>query len=175
MIRSLFIRVDYEDPGRALRQEEAPGLWALTQDVARGINTRSVDEIRVTPGTEVAVYEKGNFAERMRDKGRRILILGVGVLNGFKQHGFRAVLAHEYGHLSHRDTAGGDVALRVNSDMIKFAQALALSGQAVALEYRLPVSARIPLHISPNQSRGDAASGSNGRPRSGAQLWRPSF
>jgi Zn-dependent protease with chaperone function len=53
------------------------------------------------------------------------------VLNGFEQSGFRAVLAHEYGHFSHRDTAGGDVALRVNADMAKFAQALMLSGQAV--------------------------------------------
>lgn len=131
MIRSLFVRVDHEDPGRALREDEAPLLWALARDVARAMSTRPVDEIRVTPGTEVAVYEKGSFTERMNDKGKRILILGVGVLNGFKQSGFRAVLAHEYGHLSHRDTAGGDVALRVNSDMIKFAQALILSGQAV--------------------------------------------
>jgi Zn-dependent protease with chaperone function len=131
MIRSLFVRVDHEDPGRALHEEEAPRLWALVRDVAHAINTRPVDEIRVTPGTEVAVYEKGSFTERMSDKGKRILVLGVGVLNGFEQNGFRAVLAHEYGHLSHRDTAGGDVALRVNSDMIKFAQALILSGQAV--------------------------------------------
>jgi hypothetical protein len=41
------------------------------------------------------------------------------------------VLAHEYGHLSHRDTAGGDVALRVNRDMMKFAYAMARAGQAV--------------------------------------------
>jgi Zn-dependent protease with chaperone function len=40
------------------------------------------------------------------------------------------VLAHEYGHFRHRDTAGGDVALRVNSDMIRFANAMIRSGQA---------------------------------------------
>jgi Zn-dependent protease with chaperone function len=55
----------------------------------------------------------------------------VGVLNDFRLSGFRAVLAHEYGHFSHRDTAGGDVALRVNNDMIKFAHAMILSGQNV--------------------------------------------
>jgi hypothetical protein len=65
------------------------------------------------------------------DKAERILILGVGVLNGFSQNAFRAVLAHEYGHFNHRDTAGGDVALRVNSDMVIFARAMYLSGQAV--------------------------------------------
>jgi Zn-dependent protease with chaperone function len=53
-------------------------------------------------------------------------------LNGLKQDAFRAVLAHEYGHLSHRDTAGGDVAIRVHNDMMKFATSMALGGVAVA-------------------------------------------
>jgi hypothetical protein len=41
------------------------------------------------------------------------------------------VLAHEYGHFSHRDTAGGDMALRVRQDMAKLAQAMVQHGQAV--------------------------------------------
>jgi Zn-dependent protease with chaperone function len=106
-------------------------LWSFVRDVARTIATRPIDEIRVTPGTEMAVYEKGSLKERLRDRGRRVLILGVGTLNGFKQDSFRAVLAHEYGHLSNRDTAGGDVALRVNSDMRKFAEAMIRTNQAV--------------------------------------------
>ena len=131
MIRSLFIKIESEDPGRSLREDEAPALWALTREVAQTVCTRPVDEIRVTPGTDMAVYERGGFKERMQDRAHRILILGVGTLNGFNQNGFRAVLAHEYGHFSHRDTAGGDVAIRVNNDMMKFAVAMIESGQAV--------------------------------------------
>ena len=131
MIRSLFIRHDPEDPGRSLRQEEAPQLWSLTREVAETIGTRPIDEIRVTPGTDLAVYEKGSFTERTQDRARRTLILGVGVLNDFDQTAFRAVLAHEYGHFSHRDTAGGDVALRVQRDIINFATAMIVAGQAV--------------------------------------------
>lgn len=130
MIRSLFIRLKDEDPGRSLREDEAPGLWALTREVARSVGTRPIGEIRVTPGTDLAVYERGSFSERRQDKAERVLILGVGVLNGFSQNAFRAVLAHEYGHFTHRDTAGGDVALRVNADIMKFAHAMAESGQA---------------------------------------------
>lgn len=130
MIRSLFIKQKEEDPGRSLREDEAPGLWALTREVARSVGTRPISEIRVTPGTDLAVYERGSFSERRHDKAERVLILGVGVLNGFSQNAFRAVLAHEYGHFTHRDTAGGDVALRVNADMMKFAHAMAESGQA---------------------------------------------
>ncbi|HJQ67549.1 MAG TPA: tetratricopeptide repeat protein [Blastocatellia bacterium] len=131
MIRSLFIKVEIEESGRSLREDEAPGLWALAREVAQAVNTRPVDEIRVTPGTDMAVYERGSFKERMQDRARRTLILGVGTLNGFNQNAFRAVLAHEYGHFRHRDTAGGDVAIRVNNDMMKFAVAMIEGGQAV--------------------------------------------
>src|SRR5262249_43386519 len=128
MIHSLFIKIGSEDPGRALLPEEAPGLWQLTRAVAAAVGTRPIDESRVTPGCDLAVYEKGSFREKATDRAKRILILGVGVLNDMKLNAFRAVLAHEYGHFSHRDTAGGDVALRVDRDMIKFAYAMALSG-----------------------------------------------
>jgi Zn-dependent protease with chaperone function len=107
-------------------------LWDLAQDVSEAVGTRGIDEIRVTPGTEMAVYERGSARERSRDEGRRILVLGVGLLQGFRQDAFRAVLAHEYGHFSHRDTAGGDVALRVMRDMMNFAIAMAQHGQAVS-------------------------------------------
>jgi Zn-dependent protease with chaperone function/tetratricopeptide (TPR) repeat protein len=131
MIRSLFLKQQDEDPGRSLSVDEAPGLWALTREVAHNMNTRPIDEIRITPGTDLAVYERGSNRLRREDKAERILILGVGVLNGFSQNAFRAVLAHEYGHFTHRDTAGGDIALRVNADMMKFAHAMVQSGQAV--------------------------------------------
>lgn len=130
-IRSLFIKIEREDPGRALTAEEAPGLWALTREVAQAVGTRPIDEIRVTPGCEMAVYEKGGLRSKLHDEAKRILILGIATLNGMQQNALRAVLAHEYGHFSHRDTAGGEIALRVEQDMAKFAIAMALSGQAV--------------------------------------------
>ena len=131
MIHSLFVRVSSEEPGRSLSPEEAPGLWSLTREVAEKLGTRPLDAIRVTPGTEMAVYERGSYWDRRKGLGRRTLVMGVGLLPGFDQNPFRAVLAHEYGHLAHSDTAGGDVALRVNQDMMKFAYAMAHARQAV--------------------------------------------
>lgn len=131
MIHSLFVRVSSEEPGRALTAEEAPGLWALTREVAEKLGTRPLDAIRVAPGTEMAVYERGSYWDRRKGLGRRTLIMGLGLIPGFDQNPFRAVLAHEYGHLAHSDTAGGDVALRVNQHMMKFAFAMARAGQAV--------------------------------------------
>ena len=132
LVRSLFVRArDDADPGRRLTEADAPGLWRMVRDVARDLGTRPVDEIWLTPHTEVAVFERGSLRARMQDKARRALIIGAAVLDGFDRNALRAVLAHEYGHFSHRDTAGGDVALRVRSGMFQFAVALAQSGYAV--------------------------------------------
>ena len=123
-IKSIFIKINNEDPGRPLTQNEAPGLWQLTREVAQKVGTRPIDEIRVLPGTDLAVYENGSAAQIKNNQGKRIFLLGIGTLNGFSQNAFRAVLAHEYGHFSHRDTAGGDVALKVNASMIKMANTM---------------------------------------------------
>jgi Zn-dependent protease with chaperone function len=130
MIKSLFIRIKPSDPGRVLQRAEADGLWGLAQEVAQSVGTRPIDEIRITPGTDVAVYERGTWREKLQNRAHRILILGTGVLNGFQQNDFRCVLAHEYGHFSNRDTAGGDIALRVQNDTIKFYLAMREAGQA---------------------------------------------
>jgi tetratricopeptide (TPR) repeat protein len=66
----------------------------------------------------------------MRDRAKRALILGQGVVDGFRLDPFRAVIAHEYGHFLHRDTAGGDVALRVNATIGRFAVAMLERGHA---------------------------------------------
>jgi Zn-dependent protease with chaperone function len=131
MIRSLLVKVIYSDPGRELKTEEAPGLFKLANEVANTIHTRPIDEIRITPTTDLAVYERGSWKEKLQDKAKRILILGTGILKDFKQDEFCAVLAHEYGHFSHRDTAGGEVAMRVRNDINKYFYALYLAGQNV--------------------------------------------
>lgn len=131
MVRSLLLKVKYEDPGRLLKKEDAPELYALTNEVADKMGTRRIDEIRITEETDLAVYETGSWREKMRDESKRILILGTGVLKDFKVEDFKAVIAHEYGHFSHRDTAGGAVALRVRNDMSKYYHQLLFAGQAV--------------------------------------------
>jgi len=127
MLKSLVTKVKAEDPGRALTEAEAPALWHLVRDVADIIKTRPVSEIRITHGTDLAVYERGGLRAKMSDQAERILILGAAVLNDFDQNSFRAVLAHEYGHFSNRDTAGGDIAFRVNADIARIAESMVAS------------------------------------------------
>jgi len=131
MLRSLFMRRGPdEDPGRPLTEGEAPALWALLREVAARVGTRPVDAVYMTLGTEVAVIERGSVRKRLRDAGKRSLILGVGALEGMTRQQLRAILAHEYGHFSNRDTAGGDLPNVVQSSLFASMVRIAQGGGA---------------------------------------------
>jgi Zn-dependent protease with chaperone function len=125
MIKSLFIRPKDEDPGVRVALKEQPRLRALLDEVAKRIGTRAVDNVYLTPGTEVAVMERGK-----RSKKERCLILGIAALDGMKVRPLKAVLGHEYGHFTNRDTAGGAFALSVRNSLGATAWGLAEGGAA---------------------------------------------
>jgi len=130
IVRSLFVRIKFEEPGRPLQRDEAPALWSLVEEVAQRVDTRPVDAIYITPSTEIAVTERGRILQKLRDKGDRYLILGLGALSEIKMGEFKAILAHEYGHFFNRDTAGGYLANQVQISIHQMAYGLASKGQA---------------------------------------------
>jgi Zn-dependent protease with chaperone function len=124
MIKSLFVRRDDEEPGMRLDLSKHPRLRALLEEVAKRIGTRPVDQVYLTPGTDVAVMQRG--------KGRRerALVLGIAALDGMKIRPLKAVLGHEYGHFTNKDTAGGAFALSVRGSLHATAYGLATGGAA---------------------------------------------
>ena len=128
VVRSLFVRGRDVDPGVRLALDDHPRLRAALDEVAGRVGTRAVDNVYLTPGTELAVTERGGLVRQLRGASERCLILGVGVLPGFRLGAFRAVLAHEYGHFSNRDTAGGGFAMSVRRSILKMARHLAEGG-----------------------------------------------
>jgi Zn-dependent protease with chaperone function len=129
-LKSVFVRPSDADPGDRLEEGRHPRLRQVLGEVARQIGTRPVDNVYMTPGTELAVTERGGLLKQVRGASERCLILGVGVLDGMKKGPFKAVLAHEYGHFSNRDTAGGGFALAVRRSWLTMAYALAAGGAA---------------------------------------------
>ena len=128
-IWACFVPLDPRLPGRQLPKNENLKLWQLVQEVAHKVGTRPVDAIWIVPTADIGVFERGSFLKRLLDRGERVLVLGAGVLEGFSQRALRSVLAHEYGHFQQRDTAGGDIALRVNLAMENFAASLVVRGK----------------------------------------------
>ena len=69
--------------------------------------------------------------QKLRGTAKRNLILGMGVLPGLTQGQLAAILAHEYGHFSNRDTAGGNLAYQVYGSLTQIAEGLIRSGAAL--------------------------------------------
>lgn len=130
IMRSVFSKARDVPPGRLLQRIDAPDLWALVEDVARKLAIRPVDSIYINPGVGIAVNENGGILRKIRGAGKRNLILGIGALPGLTQGQFSAILAHEYGHFSNRDTAGGDMAFQVYASLHQMAQRLVQNGAA---------------------------------------------
>jgi Zn-dependent protease with chaperone function len=130
ILKSVFVRAVDEDPGERLDLRAQPRLRVLLGEVARRVGTRPVDNVYLTPGTDVAVMERGGLGKQLSGRAERCLILGVGVLDGLRIAPLKAVLAHEYGHFSNRDTAGGGFALAVRRSLVTMAGGLARSGAA---------------------------------------------
>jgi Zn-dependent protease with chaperone function/tetratricopeptide (TPR) repeat protein len=133
LAKSLFVRPPVRDPGVRLELERYPDLRNLLAEVAGKVGTRPVDTVFMTPDASVAVFERGGLVSQLTGKSERCLILGAGVLDDMPLDQLRAILAHEYGHFSNRDTAGGGVALAVRRSLVLTAVGLAQGGAASRL------------------------------------------
>lgn len=89
-----------------------------------------VDSVFIVQNATAAVFERGSFWKRLSGKTEKCLILGLGLLNGLTQLQLKSILAHEFGHISNRDTAGGSIALHVRRSIQASAQAMANGGAA---------------------------------------------
>jgi tetratricopeptide (TPR) repeat protein/Zn-dependent protease with chaperone function len=151
-LRTAFVKIPEASIGRSLSLGEAPNFWEFVRAVARDAGTRPVDAIWVTPGVDMAVLERGSWRQKLNDTGERVLLMGVAVLPGLRIDAARAVLAHEYAHFIHRDTAGGDLALRVQVAMNRFINAIVSRGPvrwwdvtAQFLRFYVPLYHRLTL------------------------------
>lgn len=133
IVRSLlaiFQRSSTEDPGLVLPRDEHPELHRVLDGVAKVIATRGPDKVFLTPGTSMAVFERGSALRTMTGRGERCLIVGAGLLPGFRVGPFKAILAHELGHFKNEDTAGGATSLVVRRSLTQMIVSLSLGGVA---------------------------------------------
>jgi len=90
--------------GIALNENEEKKLWKLTQDIAKEIESKPIGKIIVTPEPGIGVYLEGNLLSKIFGGGTRVLEIGLPSLHKLSIDEFKAILAHEYGHFSNKDT-----------------------------------------------------------------------
>ena len=118
VLKALLARRAEVDPGDRIEKGKHPKLDAVLDEVAKKVGTAPVDVVYLTPGTDIAVLERGGLSKQLGRSAERCLVLGAGVLDGMSLRAFKAILAHEYGHFRAQDTAGGGFALAVRRSLM---------------------------------------------------------
>lgn len=130
MLKSLFVRPKDQDPGERVNVDDHPRLREVLLEAAQRVGTRPVDSVFLTPGTDIAVFERGGMLRQLSGRTERCLVLGAGALQSLPVIELKSILAHEYGHFQNEDTAGGGFALAVRRSLMAMALGLAQGGAA---------------------------------------------
>jgi heat shock protein HtpX len=98
-------RIDrFTAPGPPLSREHQPRLFAALDDVARSAEQAMPREVYLVPDMNAWVAQRGGI---MGLGSRRVMGLGLPLLQTLTVSQMRAVLAHEFGHYHGGDTALG--------------------------------------------------------------------
>ncbi|MGH3715251.1 MAG: M48 family metallopeptidase [Micromonosporaceae bacterium] len=111
-----------EEYGMPLTPQQAPDLWATVRVLAREVDTRAPDEIRLVADVNAAVSEKATLLG-LRG-GTRTLYVGLPLLLGLTVSQLRSVLAHELGHYSRSHTRLGEVTYRGRATVLSTVERL---------------------------------------------------
>lgn len=104
VLRSALMGPQRGAVGIEATDEEHPRLFETSRAVAERLQTRPVDVLYLTPSSNISVYQEGAGPFGLLGKRRRVLQVGISTLPLLTRGEFESILAHEYGHFSHRDT-----------------------------------------------------------------------
>jgi Zn-dependent protease with chaperone function len=94
-------RIRYEAAGTRVTASDQPELFALLEDVATNVEQQMPVEVYITRDVNAAVLQVGGF---MGFGSRRVMELGLPLMQALTKSQFRAVVAHEFGHYDGGDT-----------------------------------------------------------------------
>ncbi len=102
---SALPRIDkFEPPGPELGKAQHPELFAMIEDIAQRTGQRMPVHVYAVLEVNAFVTERGGV---MGIGSRRVMGIGLGLLNAFSVDEVRAVIAHEFGHFHGGDTRLG--------------------------------------------------------------------
>lgn len=97
ILRALW--VPFQPPvGIAIGRTDAPALMALVDELVGAVHARPFDQVVVSEDVNAAVSQRPRFG--LLGGYRNYLIVGLPLAHALSAEEFRAVLAHEVGHLS---------------------------------------------------------------------------
>lgn len=113
----LFFPPKRKTLGIDIAENEQKKLWELTRQIAIEIKAKPIDKIIITSYPGIGVYLQGNLFSTIFGGGKRVLEIGLGSLHNLTVDEFKAILAHEYGHFSNRDTSWSSYAYSMGNSL----------------------------------------------------------
>lgn len=114
----LFFPPKRKTLGITIAENEQKKLWDLTKEIAKEIKAKPIDKIIITPDPGIGVYLQGNLFSTIFGGGKRVLEIGLSSLYDLTIDEFKAILAHEYGHFSNRDTSWSSYTYSMGNSLI---------------------------------------------------------
>jgi len=96
VLLSLMPRRDqFDPPGPRLEESAEPRLFAFIREIAGDMHQRMPDDIYLDHDANIWVAQRGGT---LGFGGRRVMSIGLPLLQALPAAEFKAVLAHEFGH-----------------------------------------------------------------------------
>jgi Zn-dependent protease with chaperone function len=138
----------FEPPGPRLDPAKQPQLFAAVKDIAHKTQQSLPVEVYLVPEVNAFVAERGGF---MGVGSKRVMGIGLPLLQALTAPQFQAVLAHEFGHYYGGDTKLGIWIYKIRAAIIRTVQNL--GGHASWLQQPFIWYARLFLRITHSISR----------------------
>jgi len=97
VLRAMWVRLE-PPQGRALTRRECPELFKLIEELRATVQAPRVHRVLVTGDFNAAIVQHARFG--VFGGTRNYLMLGLPLVQSLSEAEFRAVVAHEFGHLS---------------------------------------------------------------------------
>jgi len=105
--------------GLEINKNEERKLWDITQIISKELQAKPIDKIVITPDSGVGVYLEGNLFQTIFGGGKRVLEVSLSSLHDLTIDEFKAILAHEYGHFSNRDTQWSSFTYTMGNSLLR--------------------------------------------------------
>jgi heat shock protein HtpX len=135
ILRGVLPRRDrFTPPGPRLEEAQQPRLFGLLRAVADAAGQAMPTEVYLDPTLNAWVAERGGF---LGVGGRRVMGVGLPLLEVLTVDQLRAVLAHELGHYHGGDTALGPLVYRTRAAMERTLRGMRRHSSLLALPFEL--------------------------------------
>jgi Zn-dependent protease with chaperone function len=127
-------RDKFVEPGVRLTEDKYPKLFAEIRSIAAAVGQKMPAEVFLVPDLNAWVMQRGG---RLIWGGRRVMGLGLPLLNLLSVSELRAVLAHEFGHFYGGDTKLGPVIYNTRSAIARTVAGLARNRSLLQIPFSL--------------------------------------